>query len=55
MAFDKRPRKIILAKEKRKREYRDFLHHADGKFEATIRKRESAIRRFEDFTKVSDY
>lgn len=55
MAFDKRPRKIILDNEKRKREYREFLHHADGKSEATIRKRESAIRRFEDFTRVSDF
>lgn len=55
MAFDKRPRKIILANEKMKRAYRDYLHHADGKSEATMRKRESAIRRFEDFTKVSEF
>lgn len=31
MAFDKRPKKIILANEKMKRAYRDYLHHADGK------------------------
>lgn len=55
MTFDKRPRKIILANEKMKRAYRDYLHHADGKSEATIRKRESAIRRYEDFTNGSDF
>lgn len=35
--------------------YREFLQHADGKSEATIRQVEKAIRRYEDFDKRADF
>ena len=38
-----------------KRQYFRFLEHADGKSEATIRKVEKSILRFEAFTKFADF
>lgn len=38
-----------------KRQYFNFLEHADGKSDATIRKVEKSILRFEGFTKFSDF
>ena len=38
-----------------KRQYFNFLEHADGKSDATIRKVEKSILRFEDFTKFADF
>lgn len=38
-----------------KRQYFNFLEHADGKSDATIRKIEKSILRFEGFTQFSDF
>jgi integrase len=41
--------------ERVKRQYADFLRHADGKAEATIRQIEMAIQRYEKFTRLADF
>ena len=41
--------------ERIKREYSEFLKHADGKAEATIRQVEKAIQRYESFTSSADF
>ena len=41
--------------ERIKRQYGDFLKHADGRAEATIRQVEKAIQRYEDFTGSADF
>lgn len=41
--------------ERIKRQYGEFMKHADGKAEATIRQVEKAIQRYEDFTSSADF
>jgi len=41
--------------ERIKRQYGEFMKHADGKAEATIRQVEKAIQRYEDFTSLADF
>ena len=41
--------------ERIKRQYSEFLKHADGKAEATIRQVEKAIQRYESFTSSADF
>jgi hypothetical protein len=41
--------------ERIKRQYGEFLKHADGKAEATIRQVEKAIQRYESFTSLADF
>lgn len=41
--------------ERIKRQYADFLKHADGKAEQTIRQVEKAIQRYEQFTGLADF
>lgn len=41
--------------ERIKRQYGEFLKHADGKAEATIRQVEKAIQRYEGFTSSADF
>lgn len=41
--------------ERLKRRYADFLKHADGKAEQTIRQIEKAIQRYEEFTGQADF
>ena len=41
--------------ERIKRQYGEFLKHADGKAEATIRQVEKAIQRYENFTSSADF
>ena len=38
--------------ERIKRQYGDFLKHADGRAEATIRQVEKAIQRYEEFYRL---
>jgi integrase/recombinase XerD len=44
-----------LKNERLKRQYADFLKHADGKAEQTIRQVEKAIQRYEAFTGQADF
>ena len=41
--------------ERIKRQYGDFLKHADGRAEVTIRQVEKAIQRYEEFTHSADF
>jgi len=41
--------------ERIKRQYAEFLKHADGKAEVTIRQVEKAIQRYENFTSSADF
>jgi site-specific recombinase XerD len=41
--------------ERVKRDYADYLRHADGKAEQTVRQIEKAILRYEDFTGFADF
>ena len=41
--------------ERNKRLYADFLKHADGKAEQTIRQIEKAIQRYEHYTEYADF
>ena len=43
------------ANEQMKHRYFEYLHHADGKSDATIRQVITAINRFERFTKYADF
>ena len=48
-------RKVNAKNEQIKRSYFDFLRHADGKSEKTIRIVERAILQFESFTSFADF
>jgi hypothetical protein len=41
--------------ERIKRQYSEFLKHADGRAETTIRQIEKAIQRYEKFTRADDF
>ena len=41
--------------ERVKRDYADYLRHADGKAEQTVRQIEKAILRYEAFTSFADF